>query len=77
MKKNNFILRVTPGSKLHGHVHVPGDKSISHRAIMLGAIANGMNKLPTYKQYRCYAKTPNSKCLPQVPAKLSVFQFKI
>lgn len=30
-----------PGGCLRGHIRVPGDKSISHRAVMLGAIAEG------------------------------------
>ena len=30
-----------PGGEVSGRVHVPGDKSISHRALMLGAIAEG------------------------------------
>ncbi len=29
------------GQPLHGEIIVPGDKSVSHRSIMLGAIANG------------------------------------
>jgi 3-phosphoshikimate 1-carboxyvinyltransferase len=33
--------RVAPGGTLCGSVQVPGDKSISHRAIMLGALADG------------------------------------
>jgi 3-phosphoshikimate 1-carboxyvinyltransferase len=37
------ILR--PVKRLAGHVSVPGDKSISHRAIMLGAIAEGETKI--------------------------------
>lgn len=32
---------VDPGSALTGEITVPGDKSISHRAVMLGAIAQG------------------------------------
>ncbi|MEM9256099.1 MAG: 3-phosphoshikimate 1-carboxyvinyltransferase [Pseudomonadota bacterium] len=32
---------VSPGGALTGEVRVPGDKSISHRSIMLGALANG------------------------------------
>ena len=32
---------VAPGGTLRGEVRVPGDKSISHRAIMLGALADG------------------------------------
>lgn len=32
---------VGPGGKLRGTLRVPGDKSISHRAVMLGALAEG------------------------------------
>ncbi|MBN2002212.1 MAG: 3-phosphoshikimate 1-carboxyvinyltransferase [Anaerolineae bacterium] len=34
-------LEVRPGGALRGTISVPGDKSISHRALMLGALANG------------------------------------
>ena len=37
--------RVKPGGVLHGRIHIPGDKSISHRALMLGAIANGQTHI--------------------------------
>ena len=30
---------------LSGSIQVPGDKSISHRSIMLGSIANGVTKV--------------------------------
>ncbi len=41
-KKDELAVLVTrPGGVLTGHVRVPGDKSISHRAIMLGALADG------------------------------------
>ena len=33
--------RVAPGGHISGEISVPGDKSISHRAVMLGAIAAG------------------------------------
>ena len=33
--------RVQPGGALAGTIRVPGDKSISHRAVMLGALAQG------------------------------------
>ena len=33
--------QVQPGGALSGRVRVPGDKSISHRAVMLGALAEG------------------------------------
>lgn len=33
---------VSPARRLEGRVRVPGDKSVSHRALMLGAIAEGI-----------------------------------
>ena len=33
--------KVTPGGQLAGQLRVPGDKSISHRSIMLGSLAEG------------------------------------
>lgn len=41
----NLTYQVTPGGCLHGTVRVPGDKSISHRAIMLGALAEGTSQI--------------------------------
>lgn len=35
----NYI--VQPGGKLSGQIRVPGDKSISHRSIMLGSLSEG------------------------------------
>ncbi|MCP5340525.1 MAG: 3-phosphoshikimate 1-carboxyvinyltransferase, partial [Sinobacteraceae bacterium] len=36
---------VAPGGALQGEVVVPGDKSISHRSLMLGAIATGRTEV--------------------------------
>ena len=36
---------VAPGGRLSGCLRVPGDKSISHRSIMLGAIAEGITEV--------------------------------
>lgn len=38
-------LTITPGKPLHGTTPVPGDKSISHRALMLGGIAQGTSHI--------------------------------
>lgn len=35
------IARPRSGFSLHGRIRVPGDKSISHRSLMLGALASG------------------------------------
>ncbi len=37
----NIQFKVRPGGKIQGRIRVPGDKSVSHRSIMLGAIADG------------------------------------
>lgn len=37
----SIIFTVQPGGHLQGEVRVPGDKSISHRSIMLGSLAEG------------------------------------
>lgn len=36
---------VQPGGSLSGRVRVPGDKSVSHRAVMLGALAEGETRV--------------------------------
>jgi len=37
--------RVSPGGAVVGRIRVPGDKSISHRSIMLGALAEGVTEI--------------------------------
>jgi 3-phosphoshikimate 1-carboxyvinyltransferase len=37
-----------PTAPLRGHVHVPGDKSISHRALLLGALADGASRISSF-----------------------------
>lgn len=39
---------VEPGGSLHGCLRVPGDKSISHRAIMFGALAEGLTTITSF-----------------------------
>ena len=40
-RQNLIITPPTSGLSLQGTINIPGDKSISHRALMLGAIAKG------------------------------------
>ena len=39
----NYI--VSPGGNARGDLRVPGDKSMSHRSIMLGSLADGMTEV--------------------------------
>jgi 3-phosphoshikimate 1-carboxyvinyltransferase len=41
-------LRVVPGGPLRGECRVPGDKSIAHRGLILGAIAQGETRLRNF-----------------------------
>ncbi len=41
MNAANTTFTIIPGGTLQGRIRVPGDKSISHRVIMLGSLADG------------------------------------
>ncbi len=45
MSGSNVIFKCQPGGRLTGAVRVPGDKSISHRSIMLGSLAEGVTRV--------------------------------
>ena len=38
-------IRISPCRKLQGRIEVPGDKSVSHRAVMLGALSEGITEI--------------------------------
>ncbi len=41
---------IKPAHSLKGEIHIPGDKSISHRSVMFGALANGMTEVTHFLQ---------------------------
>ncbi|WP_322981968.1 bifunctional prephenate dehydrogenase/3-phosphoshikimate 1-carboxyvinyltransferase [Pseudomonas sp. C11] len=45
MHSTDLIFLANPGGSLSGRIRVPGDKSISHRSIMLGSLANGTTEV--------------------------------
>lgn len=45
MSTKPISYHVSAGGRLLGNVRVPGDKSISHRAIMLGSVAEGVTEV--------------------------------
>ncbi len=60
MNNNNVIFRVFPGGTLHGVARVPGDKSISHRSIMLGSIAEGVTHITGFLEAEDCLSTMNA-----------------
>lgn len=50
MSHQNLRFIVQPGGKLTGRIRVPGDKSISHRSIMLGSLAEGTTEVSGFLQ---------------------------
>ncbi len=48
--KRSSSFRIIPGGAINGQLTVPGDKSISHRALMLGAIADGETTISGFLQ---------------------------
>src|SRR3990167_4680772 len=47
-KMQNLCYISSPTAPIHGQIYLPGDKSISHRAVILGAISNGTTILEGY-----------------------------
>ncbi|MGK9064092.1 bifunctional prephenate dehydrogenase/3-phosphoshikimate 1-carboxyvinyltransferase [Stutzerimonas chloritidismutans] len=45
MHSKDLIFLANPGGSLSGQLRVPGDKSISHRSIMLGSLADGVTEV--------------------------------
>ncbi len=43
-----MILTVTPGASLRGEAHLPGDKSLSHRAALLAGLATGESRITNF-----------------------------
>jgi len=41
-------MRISPCEGIDAEITVPGDKSISHRALMIGAIANGKTQIRNF-----------------------------
>lgn len=41
-------IRVRQSKKIQGQIEVPGDKSISHRAVMLGALSQGVTEVKNF-----------------------------
>ncbi len=42
---SEILFKTTPNGKLTGNLRVPGDKSMSHRSIMLGSLAKGITQV--------------------------------
>jgi 3-phosphoshikimate 1-carboxyvinyltransferase len=55
-----LYFNVSPGGSLRGSARVPGDKSISHRAIMLGSIAEGMTQVQGFLEAEDCLATMNA-----------------
>jgi 3-phosphoshikimate 1-carboxyvinyltransferase len=52
ISSNDDAVAVSPINRLHGELRMPGDKSISHRAAMLSALADGESILKNFSSAR-------------------------
>ena len=43
-----MVISVPHANRLQGTIHVPGDKSISHRGVIFGALAQGTTRLENF-----------------------------
>ena len=63
------MMELTASKALRGEVTVPGDKSISHRSVMFGAIAQGTTEVTNFLQgadclSTCLLYTSSPLCKP-------------
>jgi 3-phosphoshikimate 1-carboxyvinyltransferase len=66
--RNEDVVAVSPINRVRGELRVPGDKSISHRAAMLSAVAAGESILNNYSSARDCVATLN--CLQSLGARI-------
>ena len=59
-EERKISFRVQPGGKFCGEARVPGDKSISHRSIMLGSLAEGTTRVSGFLQAEDCLATMNA-----------------
>jgi 3-phosphoshikimate 1-carboxyvinyltransferase len=50
-------MRIKPARRLNGRCHLPGDKSISHRAALIAALANGTSHISNFSTSQDCAAT--------------------
>jgi 3-phosphoshikimate 1-carboxyvinyltransferase len=62
-------VKIRPAKKLQGEISLPGDKSVSHRAALLGAIANGVTRIGNFATSRDCVSTLG--CLKQLGVEIS------
>jgi 3-phosphoshikimate 1-carboxyvinyltransferase len=60
MQNSTITFRVQPGGTLRGEARVPGDKSVSHRSIMLGALAEGTTEVAGFLEAEDCLATMNA-----------------
>ena len=54
-------MRIEPVQRIHGSIRLPGDKSIAHRALILGALSTGKHIIDGLPRSADVAST--AKCL--------------
>ena len=64
----NNIRTINGGGNLKGKIKVPGDKSISHRALIIGSIAQGETKIEGFLHSEDPLSTAD--CLRKLGAKI-------
>ena len=59
MADKSSSIKISAVKKISGEINLPGDKSISHRAVMLGSIADGVSEISNVSSGRDCLATIN------------------
>ncbi len=77
VQKGGMALLIKPIKKIKQEITVPGDKSISHRAIMLSAIAEGESKIFNFLLGQDCLSTVDCFSKMEVPIEITAKEVKI
>ena len=69
MVGKSLIKTIKPAKQLVGEVVLPGDKSISHRAAILGSLASGISEISNFSPGKDCSSTIN--CLKSLGVRIS------
>ena len=70
-----MIKTLQPATKIDGTVRVPGDKSVSHRALIFGSVAHGITRVRGF--LRAHDSTATMNCLRELGASIEEISHEI
>src|SRR5690349_20315215 len=75
LRTKSDIMKLTPARRIDGCLQLPGDKSISHRAALIAALASGSSEIANFSTARDCASTV--ACLRELGVSIKQTEHKL